>query len=275
MLTASKRAAPGRRKPRGVSTEKTGQFADRSGGLSRYANAETVHALTTDCPAREFPPAVWRLVRLPPLSFSYDSRVDSTGRGIGTIAGVSGVSTGNGGVGVIGQANNGSNAVGVFGTSASALGQGVHGESPAATGYGVYARNPSGMALAVDGNAVQIRDKGGLVKSTIYVKDDGTVFRCFNSQMPDGGASLPPSGKTGCGFSVKTPYGYGYINDPYSVTFPFQVGDRFVSVTPHLPIAGVNISAMVELHSMSIDVTTFTELGEFRSGNGPFTLIVY
>ena len=127
--------------------------------------------------------------------------------------GVYGASTGSGGVGVKGEANT-SDGIGVYGTSTSA------------TGYGVFANNPSGIALGVAGNATQSRDKGGLVKAMLYVKGDGTIARCFNSQLQDGGASLPPSGTTGCGFSILEHGPGGYFMD-----FGFKVNDRFFSLT--------------------------------------------
>jgi hypothetical protein len=193
-------------------------------------------------------------------------------RGDGT-TGVYGRSTSNGGVGVTGESNNGSNALGVFGTSASASGQGVHGESTSVTGYGVYAKNLSGMALGVEGNASQNRDKGGLVKAMIYVDAGGTVERCFNSRMQDGGASLPPSGATGCGFSVLHTTDSG----SYIVNFNDQVSDRFCSITPHAA-GDVNIVSSFDFIGLNaINVAThITDVDYLDSrADNPFMLIVY
>ena len=147
----------------------------------------------------------------------------STGGGVGVrgdgTTGVYGYSANSGGAGVSGEANeNGS--------------RGVSGSSKSATGFGVFAENPAGMALGVAGNAVQNRDKGGLVKAMIHVNADGTVRHCYNSQMQDGGASLPPSGFTGCGFSVSRAFDDSDANRGTVVAFNFQVNDRFWSATP-------------------------------------------
>ena len=151
--------------------------------------------------------------------------------------GVVGSSTVANGVGV-----SGGGPTGVFGVTAEESGTGVRGEantsngkgvvgtSTSATGFGVFANNPSGMALGVAGNATQNRDKSGLVKAMIYVNGDGTVRRCYNSQRMDGGAGLPPSGNTGCGFAVShTTEEAGRLYA--TVNFGFDVNDRFWSAT--------------------------------------------
>lgn len=192
--------------------------------------------------------------------------------------GVWGVSTG-GSYGVYGESIQGigmqgvsTNNIGVVGASTSNIG--VYGTSTGASGYGLYGKNLSGMALGVEGNATQNRDKGGLVKAMIYVNDDGTVARCYNSQRFDGGASLPPSGNTGCGFSV----GRSYFNDePFQthVIFDFQVSDRFWSAT-QAGYSTENVGVSTSSFSDEIRVRIF--LTDERSGTDVFRgfiLIVY
>ncbi|NOT61561.1 MAG: hypothetical protein HOP19_15195 [Acidobacteria bacterium] len=131
-----------------------------------------------------------------------------------TAAGVYGKGTGSGSIGVIGESNLGS-GVGVLGVSTSP------------TGFGMYARNNfGGRAIFAEGDVAQSRASNGLVKAMLYVNPflpaDRYIVRCYNGVT---GAS------TGnCGFTVTRSFSYpGH----YTVTFGFQVDDRFVSVTPH------------------------------------------
>ncbi len=87
-------------------------------------------------------------------------------------------------------------------------------------------RNPGGgqtlmtldgeNGLAVSGNATQARDKGGFVKAMAKVNADGSIARQYSAL---GGAIIA---RTEVG-----PFGTSYL-----VVFPFQVNDRFLSVTP-------------------------------------------
>ena len=68
------------------------------------------------------------------------------------------------------------------------------------------------------GNLVQGQDKGGLVKAMIYVNQNGTIARCFNSQNN--------TSTGGCGFSVTIP-----STGLYDVDFGFQIDNRFITTT--------------------------------------------
>jgi hypothetical protein len=122
-------------------------------------------------------------------------------------------------------------ATGLFGRSFQ--GAGVIGESNAKTiyGVGVAGKNTAGgWAMYAAGNTGQSRAASGWVKALIYINTDHRVVRCFNSTLPDGGASQPPNGKTGCGFKVNDPPTWNTIS--HVVDFGFKVNDRFVVITP-------------------------------------------
>lgn len=80
--------------------------------------------------------------------------------------------------------------------------------------------NISGKITAA-GNAAQNRDKSGFVKALVYVKYDGTIYRCFNG--------ITGSTTGNCGISID--YSGQTTPGVYAVDFPFQVNDRFVAVT--------------------------------------------
>lgn len=190
--------------------------------------------------------------------------------------GVFGASAASGGVGVTGDTT-GANSIGVFGRAPD--GTGVRGESQNANGFGVYAKNhtPAGMALGVEGNATQSRDKGGLVKAMIRVNEDGTVRSCYNSQLADGGASSPPSGSTGCGFSVERVVDGSDFAKGTRVRLGFNVFDRFVSVTPTLTAdVGENVGIVAEMGTNIVQVGMFfTDERENTRIYRGFTLIVF
>jgi hypothetical protein len=136
-----------------------------------------------------------------------------------------------------------------------------------------YSLGTSGN-VGVGGNAIQTRDKGGLVKAMVYVNGDGTILRCYNGQT---GESLTGgTTNTGCGFSVThfTAGGYG-------VNFGFQVNDRFVSVTP----AYFNFEGELFIGSAgfffpspsttSVDVRTSRDSNNVSTEDVPFMIIVY
>jgi hypothetical protein len=75
-----------------------------------------------------------------------------------------------------------------------------------------------GGELHAYGNAEQGRDKGGWVKAMVYVDANGNRVRCYNSQQQDGGAGLPPSGTTGCGFNI-----IKLAKGQYRIDFRFKV----------------------------------------------------
>jgi hypothetical protein len=211
----------------------------------------------------------------------------STAAGGYATPGVLGVSSAADGIGVRGNGaygvygvSSGSNQAGVYGEANVGSSAGVYGVGLSATTIGVFASNPTGMALGVAGNATQSFDKGGLVKAMILVRENGHVIRCYNSTRPDGGASLPPSGNTGCGFSVTT-----VVNEFGSfryVTFDFPAGDRFWSATYagsvaiELPVNNVNVGIEADGIDNTIAVRMF--LTDEREGTDvfrKFMLIVY
>jgi hypothetical protein len=128
--------------------------------------------------------------------------------------------------------------------------------------------------LDVAGNAVQDRDKGGMVKAMLYV--DGTVstpsiLRCYNGST---GAS------TGnCGFTVRR-----IERGAYEVSFGFQVSDRFISLTPKLgslPVIGLGPIPMGANFTFNtqdntvLRVQTFYSAGAQSLEEGTFMVIVY
>ena len=85
-------------------------------------------------------------------------------------------------------------------------------------------------ALAVHGNAVQDASYFGFVKALIFVRQDGVILRCYNSQVTGSASRLPP-----CGFQIINVGGGGYsvvLGSPFNKQ-PFP--DIFWSVT-----AGIN-----------------------------------
>jgi hypothetical protein len=86
--------------------------------------------------------------------------------------------------------------------------------------------NSGGRALYLEGHAMQNLSNGGLVKAMLYVDGNGAIVRCYNCSLPDGGTSLPPVSGTGCGFSVSK-----VATGSYEVNFPYQVDNRFISVS--------------------------------------------
>ena len=127
--------------------------------------------------------------------------------------------------------------------------------------------------LDVAGNAVQDRDKGGMVKAMLYV--DGTlvnptILRCYN------GATGESTGN--CGFTVsRTERG------TYQVSFGFQVSDRFISVTTKLgslPVVGFSPIPMGANFTFNPQDNTALRVQTFYSAGqnleeGSFMLIVY
>ncbi len=173
-----------------------------------------------------------------------------------------------GGVGVTGEAN-ANNSIGVFGKSNG--GTALRGESTSGTGYGLYAKNPGGYAMYAEGGVGQTPMKGGFVKAMLAVNADGTIRACFNSQLADGGASLPPSGSSGCGLSVT--FNASGIQGLYRVNvgFPFA----FHSVT-----AGNSGSyrASASASSGGTDLFVYIYLDDRRAGFGAladFVVIIY
>jgi hypothetical protein len=172
--------------------------------------------------------------------------------------GVYGISAGNGGVGVRGDAN-------------ASDGKGVYGASTGSIGYGVFATNLSGgMAIGAAGDAAQNRDKGGFVKAMIHVNADGTINRCYNSQLIGNAAftGLPLASTVPCGFAVTTG------NGDYIVDFQFRVDDRFYSLTLYNDQL---IAGTVYGNEICGNCATVNQLYVLIAGQqtSRFTLIVY
>ena len=129
--------------------------------------------------------------------------------------------------------------------------------------------------LDVAGDALQDRDKGGLVKAMLYI--DGThlvptILRCYNGST---GAS------TGnCGFTVNRNF-----NGSYVVNVGFQVSDRFVSVAakPAPPDIlgglpnniGANFSFDLSNNTLVYVYTFLTAGNSLIKTDAAFMLIVY
>ena len=202
--------------------------------------------------------------------YGYSTNGATTGvRGAG-VTGVHGVTLSSTGTGVYGESTGGS---GVWGKSASSLGVRGLSNTTSTAGAGVGGYNDAGgWAMYAGGNAGQQRDRGGWVKAMVIVRTDGTIARCFNSQKPDGGASLPPSGKTGCGFKVDGPV----ATSQYLIDFGFLVSDRFVSVTPGFSgsaLAGASLTYPSSA-SNGVSVLTWVADGGDRAV-ADFTIFVF
>jgi hypothetical protein len=128
--------------------------------------------------------------------------------------------------------------------------------------------------LHLAGNAVQERDKGGMIKAMLNIAADGTIIRCYNG--------ITGSSTGNCGFTVSAGSSGTYV-----VNLGFQVNDRFLSVVAR----GINppIGTGLPPTTMSADYR-FSSLPNanpnevfidiFRADNGatannPFMLIVY
>jgi hypothetical protein len=123
-----------------------------------------------------------------------------------TASGVYGKGLVNDSLGVIGESNLGTVPVGVYGITSNPK------------GFGVFARNTAlgGRALYADGNVAQSLSGGGMVKAMIYVNQDGTVNRCYNSQT---------NSSTGnCGFTIAIAAA-GY----YDINFGFPIDNRYIA----------------------------------------------
>lgn len=128
--------------------------------------------------------------------------------------------------------------------------------------------------LHVAGNAVQERDKGGMIKAMLNVAADGTIIRCYNG--------VTGSSAGNCGFTVSAGSSGSYV-----VNLGFQVTDRFLSVVAR----GINppigsglpptpMSADYRFGSLPNSDPNVVIVDTFRAdngatGNNPFMLIVY
>jgi hypothetical protein len=144
-------------------------------------------------------------------------------------------------------------AYGVYGESPSGIA--VAGVSP--SGYGVFGSSQYGFAMYAGSDAKQVRASGGWIKAMAYVAGT-TISRCYNSQAGSASAASTPP----CGF---TSSGAGNL---WTVTFGFQVNDRFISVTPHWAGStppSVSVDSFPTANSVTVRM----------SANSAFFIIVY
>lgn len=189
---------------------------------------------------------------------------NATGRGVWGLSD-------SGTAGVFGQAN-GAGASGVEGyANGSVASAGVYGRS--SNGVGVWGRNEAGgYAMKAEGHVAQSRESGGWVKAMVVIQPNGAILRCFNATLPGALASTLP-----CGITVTK--GSVFLGD-YRVAFPFQVDDRFFSVTP--VNNGLSITASVSGFPTpsSVQIRAFNSwrdhgANEADGADAPFFLIVY
>ncbi|HVO25089.1 MAG TPA: hypothetical protein VMW56_15830 [Candidatus Margulisiibacteriota bacterium] len=167
-------------------------------------------------------------------------------------------------------------AVGTAVYGVSATGSGVVGESKNPNGWGVYGQG-AGYAMYANGNAGQARDKGGWAKAMAYIRDDGVIRECYNSQVPGGSSLTDGTSADGCGFHVDHPF----LGD-YEVDFGFFVQDRFYAVTahhePHEGSGGqANIGASFGFFGPNvIEVQTwYSDAGKDEKTDAGFMIIVF
>jgi len=213
------------------------------------------------------------------------------------LPGVYGHSTGDGGVGVLGQADvgnawgvygetlsptgiavngiNASSGIGVNGSSATS-GVGVNGLSQSGTavagisqsGTGVYAQSTSGYALFTQGNAGQTLAGGGMAKALVFIAEDGTILRCYNSQNP----SATPN----CGFTVFRSSYLHFATGERIVDFGFPVIDRFFALSPVLNSVTPYIGATIQTNPTPNQLDYFTYLpGTGQESDAPVFIVVY
>jgi hypothetical protein len=122
--------------------------------------------------------------------------------------------------------------------------------------------------LDVRGDAVQSRGSGGFAKAMIFVNEDGTINRCYNSQATGGAVFTPP-----CGFSIEKNNTSGHIT--YIIDFGFKISDRFYSVTPNHEFGYQNQSAKTfsYLSQNQLGVTIYNNSTTGTSSS--FTVIIF
>jgi hypothetical protein len=205
-------------------------------------------------------------------STGYDAIHGHTSNPNGNTSGVAGFGDGsnNGTFGISGTGN------GVEGLSSGAGASGVYGHNT--TGYGVFGRSDSGYGMGTDGPAFQARNQGGWVKAMALIDDggNGTILRCFNSQLPAAQASVPP-----CGFQLSI-YPGATSSGPWvgglpwtgSIDMGFKIDDRFIVVTPlQLPTSTPTTAQVSYMSGNVVQVSTWDS-----SGNGveaQFFIVIY
>lgn len=164
----------------------------------------------------------------------------------------------------------------VEGISQKNTASGVYGQNDS-TGYGVAGRSTNGTAVLGDssngwafkasGNATQSELGSGFVKAMAFINpgpSGGGILNCFNSQRP---SNLATYGN--CGISVNTT-GLGR----YEIDFGFNVGTRFVSVTPFNSKVIAAGGGYVPFGYTVADVSTFNASTN-AFGYYPFTILVF
>jgi len=132
---------------------------------------------------------------------------------------------------------------------------------------GINAITPQ-ATLDVRGDAVQSRGAGGFAKAMIFVKQDGTIDRCYNSQATGSAVSTPP-----CGFTISHDQSGRYIID-----FGFKVSDRFYSVTPYVhdtEFRNVGVKTYLQFNQNELWVFTFFTSDDSDITDNPFTVIIF
>ena len=120
-----------------------------------------------------------------------------------------------------------------------------------------------GGNTTVTGNASQSRDKGGLAKGMMLINSDGTILRCYNG--------VPGTGGTDCGFTA-------HLDSlgRYTITFPFQVDDRYVVAQSYTGSTSVSLQAG-QFGNNQMIANTYYSFGDHVGDvtNSAFVIIVY
>jgi hypothetical protein len=131
----------------------------------------------------------------------------------------------------------------------------------------------NGYALGVVGNVTQNLENFGFPKAMLLVNETGSIARCFNSTIAGIGATAIP-----CGFIVGLFNAGSPDTDYYQVNFGFRVIDRFISITPGVPVSTRNVAGQYYTNTGNENVlNVLLELTDqqLKTTTGPFTLIVY
>lgn len=108
----------------------------------------------------------------------------------------------------------------------------------------------------------------GGAKAMVYVNGDGTILRCFNAVT---GASTPAT----CGFTSGRVFSAGSQGN-YFVNFPFQVSDRFYSVSVSSSCCNQPVTGVFEnFGTNQIRLTVFESDDTTTLTDRPVMLIVY
>ncbi len=170
----------------------------------------------------------------------------------GSFDAILGITTAPNRIGVKGVANS-TGSVGVWGESTANTG--VYGQSGAAGGAALWGNNTAGgVALRVNGTAIQSADKGGVVKAMVHVQRSGVIDRCYNG--------INGVSTNGCGFAV--------IHDTqgvYLVNFGFRVIDRFIQITPEAGSTGDGTVVMMRARGYA-NSESVVGVDAFRISNG-------